>query len=56
MAIAQIEKLLYAAKAHTTGGRDRGVCRSSDGRLHVKPSVPGIPGIGTKPEQLSAVG
>ncbi len=54
--IAQIEKVLYTAKAHTTGGRDGGASRTSDGRLDVKLSVPGTPGAGTNPEQLFAVG
>jgi osmotically inducible protein OsmC len=49
-------KLLYTAKAHTTGGRDGGASRTSDGRLDVKLSVPGGPGEGTNPEQLLAVG
>ena len=52
----QIEKVLYTAKAHTTGGRDGGVSRTSDGRLDVKLSVPGAAGTGTNPEQLFAVG
>jgi lipoyl-dependent peroxiredoxin len=52
----QIEKVLYTAKAHTTGGRDGGSSRTSDGRLDVKLSVPGQPGNGTNPEQLFAVG
>lgn len=56
MAITQIEKVLYTAKAHTTGGRDGGASRTSDGRLEVKLSVPGTPGTGTNPEQLFAVG
>jgi lipoyl-dependent peroxiredoxin len=50
-----IEKLLYTAKAHTTGGRD-GASRSSDGRLDVKLSSPGTAGEGTNPEQLFAAG
>jgi len=54
--IARIEKVLYTAKAHTTGGRDGGASRTSDGRLDVKLSVPGTPGTGTNPEQLFAVG
>ena len=54
--ITPIEKVLYTAKAHTTGGRDGGASRSSDGRLEVKLSVPGTPGTGTNPEQLFAVG
>jgi Ohr subfamily peroxiredoxin len=54
--ITPIEKVLYTAKAHTTGGRDGGASRTSDGRLDVKLSVPGTPGTGTNPEQLFAVG
>jgi lipoyl-dependent peroxiredoxin len=56
MAITQIEKVLYTAKAHTTGGRDGGASRTSDGRLDVRLSIPGTPGTGTNPEQLFAVG
>ena len=56
MAITQIEKILYTAKAHTTGGRDGGSSRTSDGALEVKLAVPGAHGIGTNPEQLLAVG
>jgi lipoyl-dependent peroxiredoxin len=52
----QPAKLLYTAKAHTTGGRDGGESRSSDGRLDVKLSVPGGPGNGANPEQLFAAG
>ncbi|OHT20582.1 organic hydroperoxide resistance protein [Edaphosphingomonas haloaromaticamans] len=48
-------KTLYTAKVHTTGGRE-GAARSSDGRLDVKLSTPGAPGIGTNPEQLFAAG
>jgi Ohr subfamily peroxiredoxin len=55
-AITQPVKLLYTAKAHTTGGREGGASRTSDGRLDVKFSVPGGPGNGTNPEQLFAVG
>ena len=54
--ITEIEKVLYTAKAHTTGGRDGGESRTSDGRLEVKLSVPGSPRPGTNPEQLFAVG
>jgi Ohr subfamily peroxiredoxin len=52
----QIEKVLYTAKAHTTGGREGGASRTSDGRLDVKLTVPGTKGDGTNPEQLFAVG
>src|SRR5580765_7828796 len=54
--MTQPAKLLYTAKAHTTGGREGGSSRTSDGRLDVKLSVPGAPGNGTNPEQLFAVG
>ena len=54
--ITQPGKVLYTAKAHTTGGREGGASRTSDGRLDVKLSVPGAPGDGTNPEQLFAVG
>ncbi len=53
--MTQIEKVLYTAKTHTTGGRD-GASRSSDGRLEVKLSSPGTAGTGTNPEQLFAAG
>jgi len=56
MSITPIEKVIYTAKAHTTGGRDGGASQTSDGRLDVKLSVPGHPGTGTNPEQLFAVG
>jgi len=49
-----LEKILYTAKAHTTGGREGGSSRTDDGRLDVKISSPGGPGAGTNPEQLPA--
>ena len=49
------EKILYTAKAHTTGGREGGASRTDDGRLDVKISPPGS-GAGTNPEQLFAAG
>jgi lipoyl-dependent peroxiredoxin len=49
-------KVLYTAKDHTTGGRDGGRSRSSDGRLDVKLSFPGSKDSGTNPEQLFAAG
>lgn len=54
--ITPIEKILYTAKAHTTGGREGGASRTSDGNLDVKLSIPGTHGTGTNPEQLFAVG
>ena len=56
MSITPIENLLYTAKAHTSGGRDGGSSRTSDGHLDVKLSVPGGRGTGTNPEQLFAAG
>jgi Ohr subfamily peroxiredoxin len=53
--MSQLEKVLYTAKTHTTGGRD-GASRSSDGRLDVTLSSPGAAGTGTNPEQLFAAG
>ena len=50
-----LEKVLYTAKAHTTGGRE-GASRSDDGRLDVKLSSPGTSGTGTNPEQMFAAG
>lgn len=50
-----LDKVLYTAKAHTTGGRD-GNSKTDDGRLEVKLSPPGTPGNGTNPEQLFAAG
>src|SRR2546428_9538300 len=51
-----LEKILYTAKAHTTGGRDGGASHSDDGRLDIKLSSPSGPGAGTNPEQLFAAG
>lgn len=50
-----LDKVLYTAHAHTTGGRD-GASRTDDGRLDVKLSSPGTTGTGTNPEQLFAAG
>ena len=50
-----LDKVLYTAKTHTTGGRD-GAARSSDGRLDIKLSTPGTAATGTNPEQLFAAG
>jgi Ohr subfamily peroxiredoxin len=54
--MTKLEKVLYTAKAHTTGGRDGGASRTDDGRLQVTLSSPGTPGTGTNPEQLFAAG
>ena len=51
----RLDKVLYTAHAHTTGGRD-GASRTDDGRLDVTLSSPGTSGSGTNPEQLFAAG
>ena len=54
----KIDKVIYTAKAHTTGGRD-GRSVTSDGILDVKLALPkemGGQGGGTNPEQLFAAG
>jgi osmotically inducible protein OsmC len=50
-----VNKVLYTAKLHTTGGRD-GASKSADGHLEVKLSTPGTASGGTNPEQLFAAG
>jgi len=50
----KLERVVHTAKVHTTGGRDNGAARSSDGRLDIKLSRPGASGTGTNPEQLFA--
>jgi Ohr subfamily peroxiredoxin len=54
--MGQTGKVVYTAKTHTTGGRENGAARSSDGRLDVRLSMPGAARIGTNPEQLFAAG
>ena len=53
--MASLDKVLYTARVHTTGGRD-GASRSDDGRLQATLSSPGSSGSGTNPEQLFAAG
>jgi lipoyl-dependent peroxiredoxin len=55
-AATQGGKVLYTAKTRTTGGRENGASRSSDGHLDIKLSPPGSTRIGTNPEQLFAAG
>ena len=52
----QTGKVVYTAKTRTTGGREGGVSRSSDGRLDIMLSTPSAARIGTNPEQLFAAG
>ena len=47
-------KVVYTAKTRTTGGREHGISRSSDGRLDVRLAVPNSARIGTNPEHLFA--
>src|ERR1700693_2238561 len=51
-----IAKVVYTAKTKTTGGRQNGTSRSSDGLLDIRLSSPGSARIGTNPEQLFAAG
>jgi lipoyl-dependent peroxiredoxin len=51
-----IVKVLQTAKTETSGDRDNGASRSSDGLLDVRLSTPGSARIGTSPEQLFAAG
>lgn len=54
--MSQTTNLIYTAKTHTTGGRENGVSRSSDGQLEVKLAPPGSKRPGTNPEQMFAAG
>jgi lipoyl-dependent peroxiredoxin len=54
--MSQVPKVVYTAKTNTTGGRENGACRSSDGVLDIRLSPPGSARIGTNPEQLFAAG
>jgi osmotically inducible protein OsmC len=55
MTTPKLDKVLYTAHTHTTGGRD-GKGRSSDGAIDVKLSPPGTGAPGTNPEQLLGIG
>lgn len=50
-----LDKVLYTARAHTTGGRE-GASRTDDGKLDIQLTSPGGSGAGTNPEQLFAAG
>lgn len=50
----KLDKVLYTARAHTTGGRE-GSSKTDDGALDLKLVKPGKGG-GTNPEQLFASG
>jgi Ohr subfamily peroxiredoxin len=51
-----VGKVIYTARIRTTGGRESGTARSSDGLLDVRLSAPGSGRLGTNPEQLFAAG
>lgn len=51
----KLDKILYTARVHTTGGRD-GQSKSDDGKLEVRLTPPAANGPGTNPEQLFAAG
>lgn len=51
-----LDKVLYTARVHTTGGgRDGGISKSDDGHLDITHTPPGKGG-GSNPEQLFAAG
>jgi lipoyl-dependent peroxiredoxin len=50
-----LDKVVYSAKTHVTGGRD-GNGRSDDGKIDVRLSPPAQGGAGTNPEQLFGIG
>ena len=52
--MSHIVKVLYTAKTGTTGGREYGASRSSDGLLDIRLATPGSARIGANPEQLFA--
>jgi Ohr subfamily peroxiredoxin len=54
--MSQIARAVYTARIATTGGRENGASRSSDGLLDIRLSIPGSMRIGTNPEQLLAAG
>jgi lipoyl-dependent peroxiredoxin len=52
--MTETSKIVHTARTRTTGGREHGTSRSSDGRLDVRLAAPGADRIGTNPEQLFA--
>ncbi|MER9237047.1 Ohr family peroxiredoxin [Mesorhizobium sp. M0622] len=54
--MSRIARVVYTARTATTGGRENGASRSSDGLLDIWLSMPGSARIGTNPEQLIAAG
>ncbi len=56
MPMQKLQRTIYTARVHTTGGRENGHSRSENGNLDVSLSPPGTTGTGTNPEQLFAAG
>jgi osmotically inducible protein OsmC len=54
--MSRIARVVHTARTATTGGRQNGAARSSDGLLDIRLSTPGSARIGTNPEQLIAAG
>ena len=52
--MSPIVRVLHTARTVTTGGREAGAARSSDGVLDIRLSTPGSARIGANPEQLLA--
>ncbi len=52
--MSEAARVVHTAKTHTTGGREHGASRSSDGRLDLRLAVPNSARIGTNPEHLFA--
>ena len=52
--MSRIATVLYTARTQTTGGREYGASRSSDGYLDIRLATPGSSRIGANPEQLFA--
>ncbi len=50
----EISKLVHTARTRTTGGREHGISRSSDGSLDVRLAAPASDRLGTTPEHLFA--
>jgi len=52
--MSRVVRVLYTARTRTTGGREYGASRSSDGFLDIRLATPGSARIGANPEQLLA--
>ena len=53
--MSPIVRVLHTARTTTTGGREQGAARSSDGLLDIRLASPGAARMGTNPEQLLAI-